>query len=77
MPAKKTTGETKAKAKKPAAKKATTIKTETREEVMATRTAPTFDQVRELAAKLWAERGRPFGSPEVDWLRAEEILNAA
>jgi uncharacterized protein YbjT (DUF2867 family) len=29
---------------------------------------------RQVAYELWVERGRPFGSPEVDWLRAEALL---
>ena len=28
----------------------------------------------ELAYRLWEERGRPVGTPEEDWLRAEEML---
>ncbi len=32
------------------------------------------DLVRRLAYRLWEERGRPVGSPEYDWLRAEEFL---
>jgi hypothetical protein len=27
-----------------------------------------------LAHELWSQRGRPEGSPELDWFRAEEIL---
>ncbi len=27
--------------------------------------------VAKLAYQLWEERGRPFGSPEVDWFAAE------
>jgi hypothetical protein len=27
-----------------------------------------------LAYQLWEQRGRPFGSPEVDWLAAEQAL---
>ena len=27
-----------------------------------------------LAYQLWEERGRPLGSPEQDWLRAERSL---
>jgi hypothetical protein len=27
--------------------------------------------VAKLAYRLWEERGRPFGSPEVDWFAAE------
>jgi hypothetical protein len=29
---------------------------------------------RQVAYQLWVERGRPLGSPEVDWLRAEALL---
>jgi hypothetical protein len=31
-------------------------------------------QTERLAYALWDGRGRPFGSPEVDWFRAEDIL---
>jgi hypothetical protein len=30
--------------------------------------------VAKLAYSLWEQRGRPFGSPEVDWFRAEKVL---
>jgi hypothetical protein len=30
--------------------------------------------VEKLAYKLWEERGRPFGSPEVDWHAAERAV---
>ena len=30
--------------------------------------------VAELAYKLWEARGRPFGSPEVDWFAAERAV---
>lgn len=30
-----------------------------------------------LAYQLWEERGRPFGSPEVDWFAAEKALASA
>ena len=30
--------------------------------------------VARLAYKLWEERGRPFGSPEVDWFAAERAV---
>jgi hypothetical protein len=33
--------------------------------------------VAKLAYKLWEERGRPFGSPEVDWFGAEQTVYAA
>jgi len=38
---------------------------------------PTYEEVAALAEQFWNERGRPFGSPEVDWLRAESTLHAA
>ena len=38
---------------------------------------PIADYVRfeKLAYALWQERGRPCGSPEVDWLAAEAALH--
>ena len=33
--------------------------------------------VEELAYKLWAQRGRPLGSPEVDWFAAEQAVYAS
>jgi len=30
--------------------------------------------VAKLAYRLWEERGRPFGSPEVDWFAAERTV---
>jgi hypothetical protein len=33
--------------------------------------------VAKLAYKFWEERGRPFGSPEVDWFRAERSVYAS
>ena len=35
---------------------------------------PSREQIARLAEKYWAERGRPNGSPEQDWLRAEQEL---
>jgi hypothetical protein len=35
---------------------------------------PTAEQIAHLAEKYCAERGRPHGSPEHDWLRAEQEL---
>lgn len=32
------------------------------------------EYVRKLAYQLWEKRGRPFGSPEVDWFQAEQIV---
>lgn len=33
--------------------------------------------VAKLAYKLWEERGRPWGSPEVDWFAAERAMYSA
>jgi hypothetical protein len=33
--------------------------------------------VAKLAYQLWEERGRPLGSPEVDWFRAERAVYSA
>jgi hypothetical protein len=30
--------------------------------------------VAKLAYKFWEQRGRPFGSPEVDWFAAERAV---
>lgn len=30
--------------------------------------------VAKLAYKLWEERGRPYGSPDVDWFAAERAV---
>lgn len=38
---------------------------------------PTYEEIARLAEQFWVERGRPYGSPEVDWLRAEATLKAA
>jgi Protein of unknown function (DUF2934) len=53
-----------AKRRKPAAKKQTT-------------TTPSREEIARLAEKFWAERGWPEGSPEQDWLRAEQELKTA
>jgi Protein of unknown function (DUF2934) len=37
-------------------------------------TPPEPDQIASLAYTLWEQRGCPEGSPEVDWLQAEEEL---
>ena len=36
--------------------------------------AMTHDQISSLAYQFWKERGEPFGSPEIDWERAEATL---
>ena len=49
---------------------------------VATHTGSTQEPVQSLnteeiavrSYELWQERGCPFGSPEVDWLRAEQEL---
>ena len=33
--------------------------------------------VAKVAYRLWEERGRPFGSPEVDWFAAERAMYSA
>jgi hypothetical protein len=33
-----------------------------------------YEQVNRLAHQLWQERGRPEGSPDVDWYEAERQL---
>ena len=38
---------------------------------------PSQEQIAQLAEKYWAERGWPEGSPEQDWLRAEQELRSA
>jgi hypothetical protein len=32
------------------------------------------EQIEKLAYQLWEERGRPLGSPDHDWVRAEREL---
>ena len=39
-------------------------------------TQPDEEAIRALAHKLWEQRGRPLGSPEVDWQEAERLLRA-
>lgn len=34
----------------------------------------TQEVTAKLAYQLWEQRGRPFGSPEVDWFAAEKAL---
>ena len=34
--------------------------------------APTHEEVAQLAYRYWEARGRPLGSPEDDWFRAEQ-----
>jgi hypothetical protein len=58
-----------------AAKK--TTKVAAKPKVVAT-SAPSHDEIAQLAASYWAERGWQDGYAEQDWLRAErELLGAA
>jgi hypothetical protein len=34
------------------------------------------DEIAKLAYELWERRGRPLGSPEIDWFAAERALGA-
>jgi Protein of unknown function (DUF2934) len=36
----------------------------------------TYKEIARLAYELWERRGRPLGSPEVDWYAAERALGA-
>ena len=36
---------------------------------------PSYHEIAQLAEQFWVERGRPYGSPEIDWLRAESTLH--
>jgi len=38
--------------------------------------APTHEQIQALAHELWQQRGSPEGSPEEDWLAAEQQLRS-
>jgi hypothetical protein len=35
---------------------------------------PNDEQIALRAYQSWEERGRPWGTPEIDWLRAERDL---
>lgn len=35
------------------------------------------ESTRKLAYEYWERRGRPFGSPEVDWFAAKKDLDLA
>ena len=35
-----------------------------------------YETKAKLAYQLWERRGCPFGSPEVDWMAAEAILES-
>jgi hypothetical protein len=38
---------------------------------------PNYEQIASLAYQLWQERGCPEGSPDEDWLRAEQELTGS
>ena len=40
------------------------------------RPIPNREAIAKLAYRLWEDRGRPDGSPEYDWLLAEELLRS-
>ena len=35
---------------------------------------PSYQEIETLAQRYWIDRGRPDGTPEQDWLRAEKDL---
>ena len=39
------------------------------------RSAPSEDEIARKAYALWELRGKPFGSPDDDWYRAEHDLH--
>ena len=41
-------------------------------ETTAESAAPPHEEVAQLAYHYWEARGRPLGSPEEDWFRAEQ-----
>jgi len=45
--------------------------------ITSTTTAPTYDDIAQLAYSFWEARGYQGGSPEEDWLRAEEALSSS
>lgn len=79
MPTRKspTTAEKKPTTRKTPARKAAKVDAAPAVENIAQKQTPTYEEIAILAEQFWNERGRPFGSPEVDWLRAEATLHAA
>jgi hypothetical protein len=63
------------------AKKARTVKAPQRvgggsePEIVAEADGPTCEEIALRAYALWEDRGRPFGSPEEDWFRAQQELS--
>lgn len=42
-----------------------------------TRELPKHEQIASLAYALWQARGCPDGSPDIDWLQAEQELTSS
>ena len=42
-----------------------------------TQRKPSHDQIVQRAHQLWEERGRPSGSPDEDWFKAEKELSSS
>jgi Protein of unknown function (DUF2934) len=38
-------------------------------------TAHSHGEIEQLAHRFWEKRGRPCGTPEADWFRAERVLS--
>ena len=55
-------------------KSATNAEGNGRNRIPVTVEVPERDEIAELAYQLWVKRGCPDGSPDEDWLRAEEAL---
>jgi hypothetical protein len=55
-------------------KSATNAEGDGRSRVPVTVEVPERDEIAELAYQLWVKRGCRDGSPDEDWLRAEEEL---
>jgi Protein of unknown function (DUF2934) len=46
------------------------------DEPLVLNTSQRDETIAKLAYQLWLERGSPDGSPEEDWFRAEQVLDA-
>lgn len=33
-----------------------------------------YDEIEKLAYQFWEQRGRPVGSPDVDWFQAQQAV---
>ena len=56
------------------APKATKVRVEEETPAQVEQTMPAHNEIAVLAYALWQERGCPDGSPEEDWLKAEQQL---